>query len=61
MSRHNQKISLKRVPLEITRLGLGTAPLGGMFTTVAESESDELINTAFDLGINYFEIGRAHV
>lgn len=55
MSRHNQKISLKRVPLEITRLGLGTAPLGGMFATVAESESDELINTAFDLGINYFD------
>ena len=55
MSRHNQKIALKRVPLEITRLGLGTAPLGGMFATIAESDSDELINTAFELGINYFD------
>ena len=55
MSRHNQKISFKRVPIEVTRLGLGTAPLGGMFTSVAESDSDALIATAFDLGINYFD------
>ncbi|MFZ9441471.1 MAG: aldo/keto reductase [Candidatus Nanopelagicaceae bacterium] len=55
MSRHNQKISLKRTPLEITRLGLGTAPLGGMFTSVAEQDSDDLIATAFELGINYFD------
>ncbi len=55
MSRHNQKIALKRVPLEITRLGLGTAPLGGMFTSVSEHDSDELIETAFEIGINYFD------
>jgi D-threo-aldose 1-dehydrogenase len=55
MSRHNQKVPLKRSPLEITRLGLGTAPLGGMFTSVSEQDSDDLIATAFDLGINYFD------
>ena len=55
MSLHNQKISLKRVALEVTRLGLGTAPLGGMFTSVAEQDSDNLIATAFELGINFFD------
>jgi D-threo-aldose 1-dehydrogenase len=55
MPRHSQKVSLKRIPLEITRLGLGTAPLGGMFTSVPEKDSDELISTAFDLGINFFD------
>lgn len=55
MSRHNQKISLKRVPLEITRLSLGTAPLGGLFTSVSEKDSDNLVATAFELGINYFD------
>jgi D-threo-aldose 1-dehydrogenase len=55
MSLHNQKISLKRVALEVTRLGLGTAPLGGMFTSVAEQDSDDLIATAFEFGINFFD------
>ncbi len=55
MSLHNEKISLKRVALEVTRLGLGTAPLGGMFTSVAEQDSDNLIATAFELGINFFD------
>ena len=37
---------MKRVPVEITRLSLGTAPLAGLFTTVENNESDLLIKTA---------------
>lgn len=55
MARHNQKIGMKRVDLELTRLSLGTAPLAGLFKSVDVSESDELIHTALDNGMNYFD------
>ena len=55
MARHNQKIGMKRVDLELTRLSLGTAPLAGLFKSVDVSESDQLIRTALDNGMNYFD------
>jgi D-threo-aldose 1-dehydrogenase len=54
-ARHSEKIKVKRVDLELTRLGLGTAPLGGLFTSVLDADSDDLIATAFDQGIRYFD------
>lgn len=54
-ARHSEKIKIKRVDLELTRLGLGTAPLGGLFTSVRDTDSDDLIATAFDQGIGYFD------
>ena len=55
MARHNQKIGMKRVDLELTRLSLGTAPLAGLFKSVDVSESDQLIHTALDNEMNYFD------
>jgi D-threo-aldose 1-dehydrogenase len=55
MARHNQKIGMKRVDLELTRLSLGTAPLAGLFKSVEVSDSDQLIHTALDNGMNYFD------
>ena len=55
MARHNQKIGMKRVDLELTRLSLGTAPLAGLFESVDVSDSDQLIHTALDNGMNYFD------
>jgi D-threo-aldose 1-dehydrogenase len=46
---------MKRVDLELTRLSLGTAPLAGLFKSVDISESDQLIHTALDNGMNYFD------
>tara|TARA_B110000503_G_C7104321_1_gene395250 strand:+ start:491 stop:1441 length:951 start_codon:yes stop_codon:yes gene_type:complete len=46
---------MKRVDLELTRLSLGTAPLAGLFKSVDISESDQLIHTALDSGMNYFD------
>jgi D-threo-aldose 1-dehydrogenase len=55
MARHNEKVKLKRSDLEVTRLSLGTAPLGGLFKSVSDQDGDELLNTALDIGINYFD------
>ena len=46
---------MKRTSLELSRLSLGTAPLAGLFTSVKDGESDALIHTAFNAGINYFD------
>ncbi|MED2974764.1 aldo/keto reductase [Fictibacillus sp. B-59209] len=37
------------------KLGLGTAPLGNMFREVPEEEAWKTIETAWDLGIRYFD------
>jgi D-threo-aldose 1-dehydrogenase len=55
MARYNEKVKLKRSNLEVTRLSLGTAPLGGLFASVSDKDGDELLNGALDLGINYFD------
>jgi D-threo-aldose 1-dehydrogenase len=46
---------MKRAPLELSRLSLGTAPLAGLFTPVQDDESDALIKTSLSEGINYFD------
>jgi D-threo-aldose 1-dehydrogenase len=55
MARYNEKVKLKRSNLEVTRLSLGTAPLGGLFASVTDKDGEELLNSALDLGINYFD------
>lgn len=50
-SRHR----LGRSPVGITRLGLGSAPLGGLFAPVGEADAAATIARAWDLGIRYFD------
>lgn len=55
MARYSEKVKLKRCKLEVTRLSLGTAPLGGLFKAVTDTEGEDLLNKALELGINYFD------
>ena len=55
MARYSEKVKLKRSHLEVTRMGLGTAPLGGLFKSVTDHDGEELLQTALNLGINYFD------
>ncbi len=52
--KHSRKVDIGRGCL-ITQLGLGTAPLGGLFTSVSESQGDALVRTALASGIHYFD------
>jgi D-threo-aldose 1-dehydrogenase len=47
-TRANEKLSL-------TRLGLGTAPLGNIYRPIPEADSDTTLAAAWDLGIRYFD------
>jgi D-threo-aldose 1-dehydrogenase len=55
MARYSEKVKLKRSNLEVSRFSLGTAPLGGLFKSVSDADGDQLISTALELGINYFD------
>jgi D-threo-aldose 1-dehydrogenase len=54
-SRHSEKVKIKGTDLEITKLSLGSAPLSGLFRTVSDQESDELIQLTLDSGIRYID------
>lgn len=41
--------------LEVTRVGLGTAPLGGLFSPVGDAEAEATIERAWVLGIRHFD------
>ena len=44
----------RRGPL-VTRLGLGTAPLGNLFSTVTDADADATVDAAWDGGIRFFD------
>jgi D-threo-aldose 1-dehydrogenase len=53
--RHQEQRAIHGTDLKVSRLSLGTAPLGGLFKSVAESESDSVIHEALNSGINYID------
>ena len=67
MPRHSELVKIERTGLQVTKLSLGTAPLGGLFTSVPEADSDGVIAAAFAADINFYDtaplygFGRAEV
>ena len=41
--------------LRVSRLGMGTAPIGNLYGAVAEKQAIETIQRSFELGIRYFD------
>jgi D-threo-aldose 1-dehydrogenase len=50
-----ETIRLGRTDLEVTRLGLGTAPLAGLYRAVDESEAVAAVERSWQLGIRFFD------
>ncbi len=46
---------LGRSGVEVTRLGLGCAPLGNLFTAVAEEDAAATVGAAWDAGVRWFD------
>ncbi|MFE7621282.1 aldo/keto reductase, partial [Streptomyces sp. NPDC057496] len=44
-----------RLPFDLPRLGIGTAPLGGLFQEVTEREAAATLEAAARAGIRYFD------
>src|SRR4051812_3969336 len=50
-----QRVPLGRTRLSVTRLGLGSAPLGGLYTAVADAEARATVARAYERGIRLFD------
>ncbi len=48
-------VSLGKTSVKVTRLGLGTAPLGGLFHDVPEAQAQPTVRRALELGLNFFD------
>lgn len=48
-------VALGRTGLRVSRLGLGGAPLGGLFTSVAEDDARDTVDAAYASGVRYFD------
>jgi D-threo-aldose 1-dehydrogenase len=50
-----ERVKLGRTALTVTRFGLGTAPLAGLFEAVEESQGIGVIDHAWDAGVRFFD------
>ena len=53
--RNTLQTPINGTDISVSKLSLGTAPLGGLFKKVAESESDSIIHQALAAGISYID------
>src|SRR5258708_7836414 len=53
--RSSARITVGKTELQISRLGLGTAPLGGLFERVPEEDAHAAIKQAVDAGVSFFD------
>ena len=51
---HRQKVEIAP-GLSISRMGIGTAPFGGLYTSMSDSDAADVVRIALDNGINYFD------
>ena len=52
--KHNDKVQL-RTGVEVSRLSLGTAALGGLYTSVSDADCTDTVLAAIDNGINFID------
>jgi D-threo-aldose 1-dehydrogenase len=50
-----KKVQIGKTSLQVTRLGLGGAPLGGLFQDVQGETAVATVRRALELGINFFD------
>lgn len=53
--RADEQTRLGRTELRVTRLGLGTAPLGGLFEAVDEQEAQAVVRRSLELGARFLD------
>ncbi|MFI6360913.1 aldo/keto reductase [Streptomyces sp. NPDC050743] len=47
---------LGRTGIEVSELGFGASPLGGVYGTFAEQHGIDAVHTALDLGVTFFDV-----
>ena len=50
-----EKAALGRSGLQVTRLGLGCAAIGGLYGDIPDDQATQVVHKALDLGLNLFD------
>ena len=50
-----QRVRLGPTDLEVTRVGLGCAPLGGLYSDISNEQATEVVRTGLGAGINFLD------
>ena len=50
-----EKVRLGKTKVQVARLGLGGAPLGGLYKDIAEETATATVRGALELGINFMD------
>jgi D-threo-aldose 1-dehydrogenase len=50
-----ERVALGRTAVQVTRLGLGCAPLGNMFTALGDEQAGAAVDAAGDVGIRWLD------
>jgi D-threo-aldose 1-dehydrogenase len=50
-----ERVAVGSTPLRPTRLGFGTAEIGGLYRAVADADAVALVRHAWDAGVRYFD------
>ena len=53
--RVSDTVRFKKSQVEVTRLGLGTAPFGGLYASVSLTDAAEAFQAAWNAGMRYFD------
>ena len=51
-----ETVRIGRTDVEVTRLGFGSAPIGGLFREIDDDEAARTVERAWALGIRYFDV-----
>jgi D-threo-aldose 1-dehydrogenase len=51
----SQRVALGRTQLQVTRLGLGCAPLGNMFAALGDDQAAATVDAAWEAGLRWFD------
>lgn len=50
-----EQVSIGNTGISVTRLGFGTAPIGGLYAAVSDAEGEAISAHAWDIGVRYFD------
>jgi D-threo-aldose 1-dehydrogenase len=50
-----ERVRLGRTDVAVSRVGLGTAPLAGLFSPVSGRQAEDTLRAAWDVGISYYD------
>ncbi|HEY0536346.1 MAG TPA: aldo/keto reductase [Actinoplanes sp.] len=51
-----ETVPIGQTGVRVTRLGLGLAPIGGLYSPVSEEQARATVEKAWELGIRYFDV-----